>query len=94
MWSLYISRKKLLEKINYDPETGIFRWKKSSRLAGWRHPRGYLRIRINGGDYIASHLAWLIMTGSYPTGHVYHKNRDSYDNRWKNLTEDKNEQNN
>jgi hypothetical protein len=83
----------LHEVLNYDPITGIFRWRakrcngkiKVGAVAGYVHHDGYVRIRINGREYLAHRLAWLYMTGHWPSAEIDHKNRDRSDNRWANL---------
>jgi hypothetical protein len=44
-------------------------------------------IRIDGRMYYASRLAFLYMTGSFPTYEVDHIDRDRLNNRWENLRE-------
>ena len=67
--------------LDYNPETGIFLWRKrydvlkrlntrfAGKQAGWKDKDRYTfyrRIRINGKEYSAHRLAWLYMTGSFP----------------------------
>lgn len=87
-----ISLAELRERLTYEPETGVFRWKtvRSRRLkpgdrAGHRHNHGYRLITLKDRDYPEHHLAWLWMTGDWPSGIVDHKNLDRSDNRWENL---------
>lgn len=85
----------LREILHYDPETGVFRWRKSgsgrraSLIAGAvnRAPSGNLRINITikGKNYKAHQLAWLYMMGKWPPRQVDHKDTNSLDNRWVNL---------
>lgn len=67
------------EKLNYDPVTGIFTWKigtgkrwrgiQSGRPAGSaRDRRGYRYLRIDGEEYTAHRLAWLLYYGEWPKG--------------------------
>lgn len=79
------------EILSYNPETGIFRWKvsKGRRVrvgdqAGCCYT-GYVIIRLNGWNYRAHRLAYLVMTGNWPTMALDHRNRDRLDNRWSNL---------
>jgi hypothetical protein len=60
---------------------------KAGTIAGSHDRRGYLRIRVYGRIYRAGRLAWLLMTGCWPTDQIGHKNRDPSDNRWGNLRE-------
>lgn len=77
--------------IRYNPGDGSFVWlrKPAKRiLAG--SVAGTLRggrifIVIGGKSYAASRLAWLYMTGQWPSGVVDHINGFAADNRWANL---------
>ncbi|ATW58107.1 HNH homing endonuclease [Pseudomonas phage inbricus] len=53
--------------------------------AGWINKRGYRRVSIGGWEYPAHHVIWLLMTGSWPTIDVDHRNRVRSDNTWSNL---------
>lgn len=87
------------EVLDYDPATGIFRWKIKlsdrsplGKIAGGPIKKHW-RIRIDGHYYLAHRLAWLIMTGKWPSGEVDHENRTGRDNRWRNLREATHSQN-
>lgn len=76
----------------YDPETGEFRWKVSKRghvkagdLAGCLNNYGYLCIKIHGRKYLASRLAYLYMTGSWPENQIDHIDIDRSNDCWSNL---------
>jgi hypothetical protein len=80
------------EALSYDLDSGVFRWAKRinkktvpGRVAGYRPDGGYAQIRIAGKLYKAHRLAWLWMTGEWPSGEVDHKDRDRSNNRWLNL---------
>lgn len=80
------------EFINYDPETGIFTWKKKPNrkirigdIAGFVNGLGYSRIHVLGKTYQGHRLAWLIMTGDFPKYGIDHINGIRDDNRWINL---------
>lgn len=83
-------KKKVEEWLSYNPETGIFTWKKSpgksspiGKIAGSRKKSG-VDIRLDGEDYRAHRLAFLMSWGWLPE-EVDHKNNDPYDNRKCNL---------
>ena len=78
--------------LDYDPMTGVFRWKrrmssraKAGSVAGTIDRDGYVVIRINGRGYKAHRLVRLLATGSWPPDQVDHINRVRSDNRAVNL---------
>jgi hypothetical protein len=80
--------------LDYDPETGLFKWKVNrgrvaiGHTAGGLTSDGYIRIRIDKVDWLGHQLAWLYMTGSlpvYPQEEIDHLNTLEADNRWDNL---------
>ena len=84
--------------LHYDPHKGEWPWTwlvtknhKSAMkgdLAGTIEQHGnYLKIRINRKEYPSSNLAWLYMTGKWPTKLVDHKDRNSMNDRWDNFRE-------
>jgi len=81
-----ITQEELKRLLHYNPKTGIFRWKK---IAGKTTSRGYRVIKINKKRYYAHRLAFLYMTGEFPSlkgGKVVdHKNQKKDDNWWRNL---------
>jgi hypothetical protein len=91
------TQKRLKELLNYDPNTGLFRWKgnfghgtKEGKIAGTLRKAndrqsGRRAIGIDGKIYRAHHLAWLYMTGNWPSRQVDHCNRIKSDDRWENL---------
>lgn len=89
-----ITQSRLKEMLQYDPKSGLFKWKKqnSSRgivgeIAGSEYGNGYLRIGVDGKYYSVHRLAWLYMAGYFPENQIDHKDRDKGNNRWNNLRE-------
>lgn len=87
-----LTAQRLREVLYYDPETGIFTWraktgsKSAGSIAGTPHKDGYYtRIQVDRRCYPAHRLAWLYMTGEYPTGEIDHRNTIGTENRFDNL---------
>jgi hypothetical protein len=86
-----ITKEELLNDIEYNPETGEFFWKKTKKgrnkdlSAGGRDKDGYIVICINGSQYKAHRLAWIIYHGFAPTEQIDHINKITSDNRICNL---------
>ncbi len=88
----HITQKRLKELLDYDPATGIFRWK-VNRAA--KHPgdiagcikvdSGYVIIGLDMRLYRAHQLAWLWMIGRWPRQFMDHRDTNKSNNRWKNL---------
>jgi hypothetical protein len=92
-----VSLERLKELLHYDPETGAW----TRRVAVGRHGRyragspagtinpklGYVVICIDYQHYYGHRLAWLYMTGEWPSDEVDHKNLVRHDLRWENLRE-------
>lgn len=78
---------RLRELFHYDPETGVFtRLVKTSHNAGAGSvTNGYQRLIVDGKRYAAHRLAWLYMTGDWPSAEIDHINGIGADNRFANL---------
>lgn len=86
-----IDQATLRKLLDYDPATGVFVWRvrQSYRInvfdvAGYIGVQGHRRIGVLGHLYWAHRLAWLYMTGAWPS-EIDHINGDRADNRWSNL---------
>lgn len=94
-----LTQARLKELLNYDPETGVFTrrtgrgGRRAGTVAGFTGPLDYKHISVDTGLYLAHRLAFLYMTGSFPSLYVDHVNRDPGDNRWCNLREASQSQN-
>lgn len=80
------------EFLHYDEHSGLITWKhnrgkkiKAGNKAGTDNGEGYLSIKIDGKNYKAHRIAWLLKTGEWPSGVIDHINQNRSDNRWENL---------
>jgi len=89
-----ITQEQLKELLHYNPDTGVFTWKKVviknqvkvGDIAGCKDSdTGYIKISIRGEKYKAHRLAFLYMTGEWPKKHIDHKNHTRHDNSWLNI---------
>lgn len=79
-------------RLSYEPETGLFRWvthrtrRFIGQIAGCVGTEGYWQLTLDNRRYLAHRIAWMLMTGSSPTGRLIdHINGNPLDNRWTNL---------
>ena len=89
-----LSQSELCRLLDYDPETGVFRWAidigkaiKSGRVAGTINGSGYVQISINRKLFRAHRLAWLYMKGTFPAGLIDHIDGNRTNNSISNLRE-------
>lgn len=89
-----ITQEQLKEYFEYAPDTGVFTRRKLMRMdnknkvgdiAGTKDSYGYVQMRVMNKLCLAHRLAFLYMTGEWPTQEVDHINRRRDDNRWENL---------
>lgn len=86
--------------LDYDPETGVFRWKHRTDVSskgGWNRKyagkitgcldksTGYVVIIINYKKYYAHILAWVFVTGEWPDNEIDHKDKVRSNNIFLNL---------
>ncbi len=83
----------------YNPRTGILRWKHRSDVGKWWNTRyagkelctidkdGYLIALIGRKRYPAHRLAWIIVTGEWPKNDIDHRRKPRTNNKFKNLRE-------
>ena len=94
-----LTQAELKEQVIYDTNTGDFFWKitkkgvKIGNKIGSKTKDGYIRIMLNYQEYKAHRLAWLYMVGNFPKEFIDHANGIKTDNRFCNLRESTNMQN-
>lgn len=78
--------------LKYDPETGDITWRvpaahriKAGQTAGSRNAKGQVVIRLQGHLLKGHIVAYVLMTGKWPTGVVSQKDGKRDNNRWSNL---------
>lgn len=76
-----LDQNRLKEILHYDPESGVFTWimptsnrVKAGDVCDTVGPIGYIVIGVLGKRRYAHRLAWLYMTGEWPSDQVDHIN--------------------
>jgi hypothetical protein len=84
--------KVLRQDLIYFPRTGkVFwrvappRWRKNTLEAGCYKTKYPKIVSKNWGAHSLHCVIWKMVTGKNPKHQIDHKNRDTHDNRWKNL---------
>lgn len=89
-----LSQEELKHFLEYEPDTGIFKWKvprphmSPGDVAGTvreNDGKRYIIITIESKKYRAHRLAWLYMTGEWPEELIDHIDGNGRNNKWVNL---------
>ena len=80
------------ERLAYDPDSGLLTWasRPSRKIRIGQHAgrigtNGYVVIRLDGLNYHANRLGWLLHHGVWPAMEIDHINGERADNRIANL---------
>lgn len=90
-----ITHMRVREVLDYDPLTGIFRWKaktakwtKIGVVAGEKPAKnGHRYVSLDKADILAGRLAWFWVHGEWPNGYIRYRNGDRLDIRLANLSD-------
>lgn len=94
MKKIELAADRLRALLEYDSTTGVFRWRvdvgrwgriKAGTITGSPDAFGHLRVQVDGRLYYAHRLAWLYMTGDWPSGEVDHIDGVPHSNAFSNL---------
>lgn len=94
-----LKHERLLELLEYTPETGIFVWKKTfsnakqGQEAGWVVWNKYKKIAIDSKEYMAHRLAWFYINKEWPKEDLDHIDGNRQNNTISNLREASRSQN-
>lgn len=86
-----ITAEQLREKLDYDPTTGVFLWRRTigtsvaGKVAGHVSNWGYIRIHVCRRKYYAHRLAWLHVHGAFPEKQIDHIDGNKKNNAIGNL---------
>lgn len=103
-----LTHAQLLELISYDPATGLFTLRKTTRIrsAGTVINKNKIRVQRSGRKVRvttvhvsglratrAGRVAWFYMTGEWPAVEVDHQDNDGWNQKWDNIREASRSQN-
>jgi hypothetical protein len=86
-----LTAERLRELLDYDKETGVFRWKARRRginvgaTTGTHNGHGYTVIQVDKHLYMAHRLAWLWCKGEWPKADIDHMDGNRANNAISNL---------
>lgn len=86
-----VGQDSLKERLEYDPETGIFNWlippprSAVGDIAGRPNTNGYLEVWLLSKRYLLHRLAFLYMDGDHPASEIDHIDGCRTNNAWSNL---------
>lgn len=95
-----LTHERLIELLDYAPDSGIFTWKvfrgntaTAGTVAGSVDSSGHVQIKVDGLTYQAHRLVWLYVYGLMPDKEIDHRNGIRCDNKISNLREASHSQN-
>lgn len=74
-----LTKERVLELLRYEPETGKFYWvnsrysNRNGTEAGSLRKSGYVFLSIDGFQYLAHRVAWLVTHGEWPADGLDHR---------------------
>jgi hypothetical protein len=87
-----LTHQRLIDLLDVNPEKGVFTWKlnkggkgKQNKEAGTSMWNGYIKIGIDGKEYLAHRLMWMYVYGEFPKTNIDHKDRCRSNNCISNL---------
>lgn len=88
-----VDAERLRELLHYDQESGVFTrrfsiaGKRVGSVCGAPQNQGYVQVMVDKKNYLAHRLAWLYVTGQWPTMHIDHIDGNRTNNSFANLRE-------